>query len=242
MFSREIDHQTLAFSAAPVWELYRIETGWIINIPSASAQKSSIGVRVLFDKDFREGDLYFNRFATDAPEIQGSMIAFVIKLVMIHLLNHGRGVLLHACGLSHNGQGILFVGVSGAGKTTTANLWRKQSGVTLLSDDRVVVRKREDGRFWIYGTPWYGDAKAASPEAVPLERVFILRHGNENCVLKIPSVVAVEQLFRCASPAFWNPTGVDFTLRFLESMVQELPTFRYDFLPDPSAVEYIQRL
>ena len=49
----------------------------------------------------------------------------------------------------------------------------------MLSDERVIVRQH-DGQLWVYGTPWYGDAKIASPEAVPLERIFVIEHGAEN--------------------------------------------------------------
>jgi len=39
------------------------------------------------------------------------------EMLVIHLLSRGTGLLFHACGLDVDGQGLLFVGVSGAGKS-----------------------------------------------------------------------------------------------------------------------------
>ena len=55
---------------------------------------------------------------------------------MINLLGTGYGILLHSCGVSDTGNGIVFAGVGGAGKTTTARLWNDQAGVRVLNDDR----------------------------------------------------------------------------------------------------------
>src|SRR6058998_1308695 len=86
------------------------------------------------------------------------------ELLLIHLLAEGRGVEVHACGVvTPDGQGYLFVGQSGAGKTTMARLWQKAQAGTVLSDDRIILRKI-DGTLWMYGTPWHGEAELSSPD------------------------------------------------------------------------------
>jgi hypothetical protein len=78
------------------------------------------------------------------------------ELLWVHLLGAGRGVEVHSCGvLDAHGNGHLFVGQSEAGKTTIARQWKKEKGVNILSDDRMILRKMGD-KFWMYGTPWHG--------------------------------------------------------------------------------------
>ena len=40
------------------------------------------------------------------------------------------GLVLHASALDDNGKGIVFVGHSGAGKSTQVDLWSREPGVT----------------------------------------------------------------------------------------------------------------
>ena len=53
------------------------------------------------------------------------------------------GLLCHACGVvTPAGDGLLFAGFSGAGKSTTSRLWRAACpGAAILSDDRVILRR-----------------------------------------------------------------------------------------------------
>ena len=51
---------------------------------------------------------------------------------------------MHGCGIVRaDGTGNLFVGHSGAGKSTTTRLWTEVEDVEVLSDDRIIVRRDE---------------------------------------------------------------------------------------------------
>ena len=159
---------------------------------------------------------------------------------MMNLLCLGSGVLLHACGVSDHGRGLLFVGSSGAGKSTMADLWKNGEGVTILSDDRVIVREKE-GRFWAYGTPWHGDARLCSAESVPLEAIFLIRHGGENSIMRLGEArKAVSSLLVRSFPTFWNAEGMAFTLEFLHRMSQAVPCYDLGFMPDKSVVQLVR--
>ena len=94
-----------------------------------------------------------------------------MELLMINYLARGHGVIIHACGIDNNGIGMLFAGESGAGKSTLANLWNQEAGVAVLSDDRTLVRQI-DGEWWLFGTPWHGEAKFGSRRGIKLEKSF----------------------------------------------------------------------
>jgi hypothetical protein len=109
----------------------------------------------------------------------------------------------------------------------------------LLSDDRIVVRRRE-GRFWAYGTPWCGDVQVASPAAFPLERIFVIRHAPANGAARLRPAEAAQSLLARSFLPFWDAPGMAFTLAFLDELVQAVPCYDYGFVPDRSAVDFVR--
>jgi hypothetical protein len=164
------------------------------------------------------------------------------ELLLINYLAQGRGVDIHACGLiDSSGQGHLFVGQSGAGKTTMARLWQDDPSVTILSDDRIVLRHL-DGRIWMYGTPWHGEAMLTSPARSPLWRIYVLSRGIKNELVSMKESEGVARLFACCFPPFYSQQGLAFTLDFFEQLVKAVPCYELKFVPDKHVVEYIKKL
>src|SRR5690349_20641886 len=114
-----------------------------------------------FSEVFGEEPYKSARISRDLAEVALRMrvrgldpLEFPLDEVLVNaLLVHRRGVELHACGIIDRGRGLLFIGNSGHGKTTTARLWMREP-VEVVSDDRVIVRA-ENGGWTMYGTPWH---------------------------------------------------------------------------------------
>lgn len=78
-----------------------------------------------------------------------------LRILWSVLLRRAEGGLFHACGLKAGEEGVLFPGVSGAGKTTLA---RKAAALEdVLSDEIVPVRRMESGGWRIYASPFWGE-------------------------------------------------------------------------------------
>jgi hypothetical protein len=163
------------------------------------------------------------------------------EVFMVHLLSRGLGVELHGSGVvMPDGRGYLFVGQSGAGKTTLSRLWLQEPGVTVLSDERVIVRARGGGGPpWMYGTPWHGDGHIATPGRAPLSRVFFLRHGARNALAPVARTEAAARLFACGFTPFHDADGLTFSLGLLGDVAAAVPCDELSFVPDRSAVSFV---
>jgi hypothetical protein len=194
-----------------------------------------------FDREFRRGEVALFRPYFDTTIANYPLEYPLDELLMVHRLACGEGIEVHAVGVAdESGRGHLFLGHSGAGKSTTARLWRSQATAQVLSDDRIILRL-QGGRIWMHGTPWHGDAGVASPDAAPLSRIYLLEHAGETELSPLaPGRAAAELLARSFVPHH-SPDGLVFTLSFLDRIAKDIPSFVFRFLPDKSAVEAICR-
>jgi|ERR1700728_449121 len=171
------------------------------------------------------------------------------ELLIMHRLTQERAIELHGVGIvGPDGASNLFVGHSGAGKSTTARLWTSLHKVEILSDDRIIVRESparelrpgDDPRqIFMYGTPWHGEGCFALPQRAPLQRIFILEHGQGNLLARLSRSQVVAELFARAFVPFHSHEYVDSALSFLERVADSVPCYRYSFEPDERAVEKV---
>jgi len=221
------------FESPPIWTLYRQNGASFIRI-FGDELFSGLESILLLTPDMQEVSLYFS---TTAAANKGPFHGPAVELLMINYLAQGRGTIVHACGIERAEKGILFVGESGAGKSTLANMWAQEAGVDLLSDDRVIVRKKGD-RFWMYGTPWHGEAAFGSPRGVPVERVLFLRHGQENSIKEMRAIDSISRLITCSFLPHWDPQGMAFSMDFFTDVAAHVPCSEFTFKPDRSAIEF----
>ena len=228
------------FDSGGIWSLYQCQDKWLVYINSPRLGPEPYQ-KIILQSDFCAGDIYFTAVPAEEDRVQYPFAYPVSELIMVNLLSKGRGALLHAFSVKDRTAGLLFAGKSGAGKSTNARLWAGAEGATLLSDDRVIVRKHESN-FWIYGTPWHGDASVVSPESAPLEKIFILKHASKNHITPLEPGEAAARLLVRSFPTFWDADGMDFTLQFLGDMCETLPCYELGFVPDKSVVDFVRDL
>jgi hypothetical protein len=158
-------------------------------------------------------------------------------LVTNYLAQRALGAEVHGCGvMDREGEGFLFLGHSGAGKSTMARVWDTfREDAEILSDDRLILRLH-DGELWMYGTPWHGEAAFASPSKAKLRNIFVLQHGRANSFSQLKSVQAVGEIFARCFPPFHSTDGLEHTVEFLKRVVDAVPCYDFQFLPDQSAI------
>ena len=230
-----------SFDSGALWQLHRCNGSYLYAFTSSVF--GSVPYKVAsFDSSFTSGEVCLHRPYFESKQALYPLEYPLDELWMVNLLGQGRGAEIHGCGVvDADGQGHLFVGQSGAGKSTMARLWEPQKGIQILSDDRIVLRQA-DQKLWMYGTPWHGEAGFSSRARAPLTRIYFLRHAKENKLLPQRPAQAVGQLFTCSFPPFYNPEALDFTLGFFEKVVQAVPCCELRFLQDEKVISLISGL
>ena len=223
------------FECPPIWTLYRENGTSVIRLfPDMGDLR-----RTLFlPHALKHADLYF---ANNCTRFIDPYFGPTMELLLMHYLAQERGVILHACGIVCEDRGILFLGESGAGKSTLARMWDQENGVDILSDDRVIVRK-QGGEFRVYGTPWHGEAAFGSPREVKLERIFFLRHGQENSVQDMAGLGPVSHLLTCSFPPLWDSQRMEFVLEFFSQLAAQVPCQELNFRPEKSALALVKKV
>jgi hypothetical protein len=228
-----------SFSSGGLWSAYVSKTGTKFYFSSPTVGPKPYKALWL-DPSCERGHVVLNREIIPAEAPIFPLEYPLDELIMMHRLALGEGVEVHALGLAdRDGSGYLFLGHSGAGKSTTARLWMAQTGVKLLSDDRIILRKH-DGKFWMYGTPWHGDAGVASPERALLSSIFLLEQWPTDELAPIATSRAAAELFARTFVPHYMEKGIYFTLDFLDQITRSVPCSILRFTPTPGAVEAVR--
>jgi len=134
------------FASGTTWEVHESEGELQFDFNAAMFGDVSFK-RLLIDSRFRQATLQMNEECLgDYPNEVGPMGYPLDELLIMHRLTQEKAIELHSCGIVRtDGTGNLFVGHSGAGKSTTTRLWTALEDVHVLSDDRIIVRRDEGG-------------------------------------------------------------------------------------------------
>jgi hypothetical protein len=246
---RSLQGETLGrrlFNSGGLWQLHEAGegdgAGYLFQFHSAALGPGPYK-QARFDRTFSTGEIVLSSEHPRTFARGGAVLPLeypLDELLMVHWLAGGHGIEVHGCGLTDAaGTGHLFVGHSGAGKTTMGKLWRRRSGVRILSDDRIIVR-REGDQFFMYGTPWHGQGKLSEQGRARLAGIYLLHHGREHQLSPKGGADAASHLMsRCFVP-FHDAAGLAFTVEFVQRLVTAVPCADLWFRPRGDVVDFLQ--
>lgn len=207
----------------PPWIIHRNDEGYIyFMVASGNTEPHMIS---FFNHDHTSGHIYSKSArAFREGQLHSLTMYPTDQILLVPLLADRRGFIMHAAGMVIDGHGILFVGHSEAGKSTTVTMLREMGEI--LCDDRIIVRKQPDG-FHIYGTWSHGTVSEISPGFAPLRAIMLLEKSSENLIIPMDNRNEVTRLFpryiikTIISPDWWLKT-----LDTLDQLVREVPVYR----------------
>ena len=235
----KMDRIEKIFDSGHTWASYRSDGKFVLQNKALESSLSPT-IFVILEPGLRSGEIYIAHTLREQhlpPDPLGHPLN---QVLMILLLSLGKGVLFHACGVADKDSGHLFLGNSGDGKSTMAKLWFDRNA-TVLNDDRIVVREKED-TFWIYGTPWHGDFRELSPKGLPIQKIFFLRRGEKNGVVLKKGAEAASMLLTRSFPPLWDHKGMAFTIGLCHQIVNKIPCYELRFVPDAGILDFVRNI
>jgi hypothetical protein len=182
----------------------------------------------------------------EVPSESIPQMARDLPLLTLALPARHHGALVHACGFLIDGfGGVLCPGVSGAGKSTLARLLRESGAaaaggsVTILSDDRVPLATHGTDRFSVWGSPWPGDALAASERDGPLRAIVFIGRGDKRALRRLGGADAAHRLYGVLGIPLWDKSLVESALELVEQVLCAVPTFEATYPPVADSARWL---
>lgn len=167
--------------------------------------------------------------------LEGALIA----AIMTHLSTR-NSLMFHASLVEVQGRGILFVGPSGIGKTTQAELWQRYRDALIINGDMALVHE-ENGVFYGHGCPWHGSSPYCENRQAPLAGIVVLEQVQENRIQKLSGVRMIERVMKNVFLPHWYPAGVEAAMETLDRLLTKLPVYLLECRPDSEAVDVVER-
>ncbi len=145
------------------------------------------------------------------------------------------GMLLHASAVVVDGFAYLFSAPCGTGKSTHTQQWLRvlADRALILNDDKPALR-RENGRWFAYGTPWSGKTSQNQNLRIPLGGVCVLTRDSTDWIEPFSGSAAIFALLEQTA----RPAGAQARGRLLElvgQLLEEVPVWRLHCTPTENA-------
>jgi len=188
--------------------------------------------RMITDKTFSTGTAYIDGKDANADVILSLFLMIIFgQSAVLH-----QTILIHASVVEKDGQGYVFLGKSGMGKSTHSQLWlRHIEGTELLNDDNPAIRLEKDGSVNIYGTPWSGKTPCYKNRKVRLKALVRLEQASANRFIWKEGVDALITLLPSCLSMRWNTFLYTEMCNLLETVIGKVKVGYLECLPDKEA-------
>jgi hypothetical protein len=144
---------------------------------------------------------------------------------------HCGGLMLHAAGVERNGSAYVFLGYSGAGKTTTA---RNSPAGSVLNDDLLVIYSAK-GQWYAAATPFYNPTQnRPRPGNAPITRILYLIKDKDVYLEEVPQARALAEMVACVPVLTTEPFYLREILQRSQQILSAVPYSHLHLLPDDS--------
>ncbi len=186
------------------------------------------------NEDFTSGTIFGS--AKDYNGIYGcAMVALYGNLI------RKNTIVIHSSLIDVNGEGILFTGPSGTGKTTQAELWHEHRGAQIVNGDMVFIHKEKDGRFYAYGSPWHGSSEYCLNKKLPIKAIIVPNKAEQCSINEINGMDMLKCVFPEVMLPDWFDGCKDLGISTLDGLLKCTPVYRLECTKDIHAVETVEK-
>jgi MoaA/NifB/PqqE/SkfB family radical SAM enzyme len=149
------------------------------------------------------------------------------QLLLARVLAERKACILHSAGMILEGKGLLFVGHSGAGKSTMVKMMKDTAEI--LCDDRNIVRHWPDG-FRVHGTWAHGEVPLISSASAPMTAILFLKKSDQNCItLLVDRKEIMHRLMACLVKPLATSDWWQKMITLLAEIAIEVPCYEMEF-------------
>ncbi|HZF11396.1 MAG TPA: hypothetical protein VFE33_21610 [Thermoanaerobaculia bacterium] len=164
-------------------------------------------------------------WTSEERELFPGIFENLLRVLVAYRLVELGGAVLHSAGVTDGDGAFLFLGPSGAGKTTLSRL-SEAAGRTVLSDDlNALLPGPGPGRAQVVKLPFTGDLgerREGSPPR-PLRGLLQLAKGPEDALQPLSSGAALALLFTCSPFVNADPLRRERLLDILAGLAAAAP-------------------
>lgn len=164
-----------------------------------------------------------------------SFDAFTNQIFYTHAVQQHM-IQIHSSMIDYHGKGILFLGPSGIGKTTQAELWNQYRDALIINGDMNFIQETDDG-FLGWGTPWHGSSPYCENTNVPVHALVILKQASENSIRELKDFEKVQKTSDNVIYPTWLENGMELCLETLDHLLTKIPVYELSCRPDEDAVK-----
>ncbi|WP_430786397.1 hypothetical protein VBD025_13700 [Virgibacillus flavescens] len=160
----------------------------------------------------------------------------LMNLYSSFIIHHNWGLLVHSSCVVENGNAHIFCGISGAGKSTVAELSMPRQ---ILSDEATIL-KITDQEITVFNSPFRSEIKAlGQQQTAPIQSIELLYQSLRNKQLRLKKTEALLELID--KVFYWSYKEEDTikVFRLLMQLVNNVSVNRLHFRKDDTFWELI---
>jgi hypothetical protein len=194
-----------------------------------------------FSDDHSHARIYNDR---DEIYLKGGLHSLTLfptdQILLSRILAEREACFLHSAGMIWKGKGLLFVGHSEAGKSTTVKMMMDRAEI--LCDDRNIVRRWPEG-FKVHGSWSHGEVPLVSAACAPLYAILFLKKSSQNHITPITKrIEIIQRLMACIIKPFVTADWWQKMITLLEKIAGEVPCYEMEFDKSGGIVPEIEEL
>ena len=155
-------------------------------------------------------------------------------ILMHYITLKTNAVMMHASCAFDGTKARIFTGFSGAGKSTMSMIW-SEAGNQIINDDRLIVRRMEDG-FYVYNTPmYYQDI----PKKALLNSIYLISHSPENIINRLSGALAVSKVMAFSIQNNFDRQFINSRIDLFTDINNQVAIYELGFVPDKQVVQFV---
>ncbi|MDD4650676.1 MAG: radical SAM protein [Methanothrix sp.] len=225
----------------PPWAVYRKGHSWIYLGISPTAGDDKLHRVATFSEDHSRGRIYNDR---EDIFLKGGLHSLTLfptdQILLSRVLAEREACFLHSAGMILDGKGLLFVGHSEAGKSTTVKMMMDRAEI--LCDDRNIVRKWPEG-FKVHGSWSHGEVPLVSAASAPLSAILFLKKSEKNRITPITKrLEIIQRLMACIIKPVVTADWWQKMITLMEEIAKDVPCYEMEFDKSGGIVPEIEGL